>query len=489
MTNRRSYKTDESFLEKISIGAVGTRRVFDDLQQQGHNPIELERGSMSFKIWKTIKIKRIRVPDILCITCGRRVESRAKTKLEITMSHSFSNQERGWDYGLEDDDFVALAVCQRAGDSPIDWQADDLVQYASTRDLRVAERTDQTVSVRPKGAQEGFEARITWPSSVANSPGTIVRVTPERLQYKRQADNRTITLRLSKKGLNLTPLVQEGDVVAANQVLASVVPVTACFPCSTETTEEEYLAQLSSSSLSERYKASKALAQFSSLDSADALAVKMSDAKDHIYVRLEAASSLAQRSDGRGLSFVDDCLSDQYLENRLEAVIVLGEIGEQAACRMPVDTLRSGGQHPEIRAGAAWALGELHEKSAMDALIGSFIAMQEEIRIEAARALAKLAKEFTPAIVDEFSRSGQLERAGIAWALSKSAQFRLEQLLRVLVDDDARRWVAYIVGTQNPESYVGQIELLKQEDPEVYFAVTVLWQIMNSWVYGLEEYG
>jgi HEAT repeat protein len=316
-----------------------------------------------------------------------------------------------------------------------------------------------------------------------------VRVTPERLQYKRQADNRTITLSLSKKGLNLTPLVQEGDVVAANQVLASVVPVTAYFPCSTETSEEEYIAQLSSSSLSERYKASKALAHFISSDSADALAFKMSDAKDHIYVRLEAASSLAQRGDGRGISFVDDCLSDQYLENRLEAVIVLGEIGGQVACRMLVETLRSDVQHPEIRAGAAWALGELHEKSAMDALVGSFIAMEEEIRIEAARALAKLAREFTPDVVDKFSRSGQLQRAGIAWALSKSAQFRLEQLLKVLVDDDARRWVAYIVGSQDPESYVGQIELLKQEDPEVYFAVTVLWQIMSSWVYGLEEYG
>ena len=489
MANRRSYKTDESFLEKISIGAVGTRRVFDDLFHQGHDPIELERGSMSFKIWKTIKIKRIRVPDILCINCGRRVESRAKTKLEITMSHSFSNHERGWDYGLEDDDFVALAVCQRVGNRPIDWEADSLVQYVSVRDLRVAQRAGQTISVEPKGAQEGFEARITWPSSVASSVGTIVRVTPERLQYKRQADNRTITLSLSKRELGLTPLIREGDIVAANQVLASVVPVMTHFPCSTEATEQEYVAQLSSSSLSERYKTSKALSHFSSADSARALMHKMSDERDHIYVRLEAASSLARRGDERGICFVDDCLSDQYLENRLEAVIVLGEIGGQAAGRMLMETLRDEKQHPEIRAGAAWALGELHEQSAMEALVRSFAAMEEGIRVEAARALAKLAKEFTSEVVDEFSRPGQTERAGMAWALSKSAQFSIEQLLQALIDDDARRWVAYIIGTQDPQNYVGQIELLRQDDPEVYFAVTVLWQIMNSWVHGLEEYG
>ncbi|HQE92144.1 MAG TPA: HEAT repeat domain-containing protein [Anaerolineae bacterium] len=489
MTSRRSYKTDESFLEKISIGAIGTRRVFDDLFQQGHHPIELERGSTSFKIWKTIKIKRIRVPDILCLHCGRRVESRAKTKLEITMSHSFSNQERGWDYGLEDDDFVALAVCQRVGDRPVDWEAGSLVQYVSVRDLRAAQRAGQTISVEPKGAQEGFEARITWPSSVASSVGTIARITPEYLQYKRQADHRTITLSLSKRALSLRPLVQEGDVVAANQVLASVVSVMTRFPCSTTATEQEYIAQLSSSSLSERYKASKALSYFNSVDSLNALMHKMADDKDHIYVRLEAASSLARRSDERGISFIANCLSDQYLENRLEAVIVLGEIGGQAASRMLMGTLRDDKQHPEIRAGAAWALGELREKSSLGVLIESFAAIEEEIRVEAVRALAKLAKKFTPEIVDEFSRPGQTQRAGMAWALSKSAQFSVEQLRRALLDDDARRWVAYMIGTQDPQSYVGQIELLRQDDAEVYFAVTVLWQIMNSWVYGLEEYG
>jgi hypothetical protein len=286
MANRRSYKTDESFLEKISIGAVGTRRVFDDLFQQGHNPIELERGSMSFKIWKTIKIKRIRVPDILCINCGRRIESRAKTKLEISMSHSFSNQERGWDYGLEDDDFVALAVCQRAGNKPVDWEADNLVQYISVGDLRIAQRAGQTISVKPKGAQEGFEARITWPSSAASSAGTILRVTPERLQYKRQADGRTITLGLSKRGLDLKPLVEECDVVAANQVLASVVPVTTHFPCSTRVTEKKYITQLSSSSLSERYKALSSL-------------VKSYRAKSHKVVPVRLSHKVISRQAAR----------------------------------------------------------------------------------------------------------------------------------------------------------------------------------------------
>lgn len=52
MPIRRSFKTDESFLEKLALGAVGAQAVFRNLQSQGHRPIELERGSMSCKIWK-----------------------------------------------------------------------------------------------------------------------------------------------------------------------------------------------------------------------------------------------------------------------------------------------------------------------------------------------------------------------------------------------------------------------------------------------------
>jgi hypothetical protein len=78
---------------------------------------------MSFKIWKNIKIKRIRAPDILCVACGRRVESRAKTAFEVSMSHSLPDPERGWGYGLNDSDFVALVICKRVSDRPIGWRA------------------------------------------------------------------------------------------------------------------------------------------------------------------------------------------------------------------------------------------------------------------------------------------------------------------------------------------------------------------------------
>ena len=159
MANRRSFKSDESFLEKISIGAAGTIAVLDNLKRHGHSPIELERGSTSFKIWKNIKIKRIRVPDVLCLGCGTCVECRTKTKPEISMSHSHADPERGWDYGLDGRDRVAFVVCGKSGERPIDWSPVRPIQYVTVDDMRSAQRANQAVLTKPKGAEEGFVGR------------------------------------------------------------------------------------------------------------------------------------------------------------------------------------------------------------------------------------------------------------------------------------------------------------------------------------------
>jgi len=471
------------------MGAVGTHRVFEHLRGQGHNPLELERGSMSFKIWKRIKIKRIRVPDILCVACGRRVESRAKTAFEISMSHSLSDSNRGWDYGLDDSDFVALVVCKRVGDRPIDWRADELVQYIPVHELRSAQRNKFILLVKPKGAEEGFEARISWPVAIAKSAGVIESVTSNRIQYRRQTDNRMITLSLSKQELELKSLVREGDTVSENQVLAAVVSVIKQFLCSGEITRDYYIARLSSSSLSERYAAAKALSAFPSRDVSEALVGKVNESNEHIYIKLEAATSLARHSVEQGWLFIKQCLADDYLQNRLEAIIALGEIPADTSCQLLCSVLMDNQQHSEIRAGAAWALGELHNRLALNVLTDSFSAVDEDIRIEAARALAKLALRFTPEIVSKFPQATPDKRPGIAWALSKSREFKLEDLLDALVDENARYWVSYILGTQDQQRYIGEIEKLKERDSEVYFAVTVLWKIMTSWVYNLEEYG
>jgi HEAT repeat protein len=484
----RAFKTDQSFLEKIAIGATGTRRAFEDLSQAGHDPMELERGSMSFKVWKAIKIKRVRVPDILCLACGHRVESRGKTKLEVTMSHSLAQLERGWDYGLDDDDQVALVHCQRVGPGPLDWRASSLVQYVLVAPLRETFRVGLAKTERPKGAQEGFEVRVTWPAALASAVGVVEQVTAESIRYRGTADQRIILVRLQRGNVRLTSLVDPGDPVLPNQIVASVVPVRPHWSCSSGADVQTFVKLSHSSGMSDRYTAVKALGRFPGPVATAALSERVLDNREHIYVRVDAAAGLMRRGEQKGAEFVATTLRDAYLENRLEAAIVLGEVGTPQAARLLINTLLDTEQDPEIRAGAAWALGEIRTSDALPALIESFNALDMVVKIEAARALAKVARTHLDDVIHALPMSTPNERPGIAWALSKAGGFTVSQILSTAVDEDTRQWLAYIIGTQEREAMLPDIEALASMDPEVYFAITVLWKMIASWVYDLEEY-
>jgi HEAT repeat protein len=104
---------------------------------------------------------------------------------------------------------------------------------------------------------------------------------------------------------------------------------------------------------------------------------------------------------------------------------------KDASSQLLIDTVLDTEQHPEIRAGAAWALGELQDKGALNALIESFTVVEESIRIEAARALAKLAQRFTPEIIREFPIAPPAKRSGISWALSKAGKFTHQDIYKL----------------------------------------------------------
>jgi hypothetical protein len=48
--------------------------------------------------------------------------------------------------------------------------------------------------------------------------------------------------------------------------------------------------------------------------------------------------------------------------------------------------------------------------------------------------------------------------------------------------------ISTFLGECLQEKMLPGIEALAERDPQVYFAVTVLWKIIASWVYDLEEY-
>lgn len=485
------FKTDESFLQKISLGAIGTQEVFKRLLALGHTPIELERGSMSYKIWKTIKVKRIRVPDILCVDNGIRIESRAKQKLEIKMSHSRNNPDRAWDVGLKDEDYVALVGCRKASMSPIDWVANSEVQFVSVKKLRESFSRDEVVIGKPKGVEEGSEVTVTWISKKAEKEAVITEISAEKIKaVSKDGSKCSWSLKSTSGGkdIRLQPLVKVNETIYENQIVASVIPIQREIPKG-NVDENYYIRNLNNLNYSERYASAKALRHFSTRSVISALKAKTASSEENLFfVKLEAAASLAILGEEEGYAFLETSLKDQFPMHILEAVIVLNEIKSEKACKLLCDVLLNESFDPEIRAGAAWGLGEQQNKIALNAIVSSFNEVDEGIRVEAARALAKLTKNFSNNILEKFIAATPTEKPGVAWALSKSNSLSLDELLASINDLDSKHWVSYIIGTQGEEKYIAEIEKIKAKDPEVYFAVTLLWKIMTSWIYELKEY-
>jgi hypothetical protein len=252
-----SFKSDESFLQKLAIGAAGTRTTIERLRALGFQPIELERGSSGLKIWKRIKIKRVRVPDVLCLRSGLRFESRGKTNLEISMSHSRADPGRAWDAGLASDDYVVVVLCTQASASVVDWQPASPLHFVRVEDMRDAFRKNRVKITAPKGVEEGLEIRVIWPSACANNRSIVEQLTPN-VRLRPVIGGRVQTVQLNRRQ-PLQAVCRLGETVEANQIVAAVTPVAFSLAPPADVGEAYFLERLNSLILSERYAAAKAL--------------------------------------------------------------------------------------------------------------------------------------------------------------------------------------------------------------------------------------
>ncbi|MCX5977044.1 MAG: hypothetical protein NTV33_09530 [Coprothermobacterota bacterium] len=324
-----NFKSDDSFLRKLAIGAAGTNATIDRLKSLGFNPVELERGSTGFKIWKKIKIKRVRIPDILSLNTGMRFESRGKTKLEISMSHSLNDPKRAWDTGMRDDDLVSIVVFEQNCDSPIDLKQISPVHFVSVKDMRKTFSAGQVSITQPKGFEEGSEIRVMWTCAAANQRSIVIAVESGRISLTSIPDGRRQSIQLSRnKGkITLLPQVKAGDTVETNQIVAAVVPVSTTLQCPSLVSETYFIDKLASVNLSERCAAAKALRHRGYKAAEPLLRSRMSDPDEDIYVQLEAAAALAAYDDLNGWKFIESKLHSPVmtvpLETQLETVIVV----------------------------------------------------------------------------------------------------------------------------------------------------------------------
>ncbi len=459
----------------------------------GFNPIELERGSTGFKIWKKIKIKRVRVPDILCLNTGIRFESRGKTKLEISMSHSLKDPKRAWDADMRDDDFVSIVVFEQSDDSPIDLKPTSPVHFVSVREMRKAFAEGQVSITKPKGVEEGSEIRVVWPCAAAHQRSVVESVEAGRVSLAPISGGRrqSIWLSRSKGKITLLPQAKAGETVEANQIVAAVVPVSTVLQCPASVSEDYFVEKLKSVNLSERYAAAKALRYRGYTTAKPVLKSRMTDEREDIYVQLEAAAALAAYDDPEGWEFIEKKLCSSAmmvpLETQLETVIVASEIPKSRSEQLLIQVLRNSQCDDELRAGAAWALGQFATTTSANALVDTFNSSPLEIKVEAARALLRIAEPQIPHLIDLLKRSDPSKRDGISWVLARTGKFNPSDMI-VGADDNLRKWISYIVGYGKDKFIHSDVEAICNADPEVYFAASVLWQIVASWVNDLREY-
>jgi hypothetical protein len=176
------FKVDTSFLRFLTMGALGARRVADELRALGFQPIELERYGTSNKIWAT-KVKRLRLPDALCIRTGLRIEIRAKSDLKIRMSDAPNNPDRAWDAGMRDEDVIALIACEDNGNGPA--PAENAVFFT----VGALRQSVATSTLGPaKSASEGAERDRTWPATVPARPGEVQQVSADKIIVVMEGD-------------------------------------------------------------------------------------------------------------------------------------------------------------------------------------------------------------------------------------------------------------------------------------------------------------
>ena len=339
------------------------RQAIGDLQSQGFEPIELERYCTSNKIWST-KVKRLRLPDLLCIKTGLRVEVRAKTKLQIRMSDAPKNIERRWDAGLRSEDILALIAIS---DTDLRLRPTRDVAYFTIGSLQAS--LAQSKLGPPKSASEGAERDRTWPATVPKRDGIVEEVTTDRIRTLLCGDGlkpRHQSYKIDGKTAYLRP----GQKFKAHSTIIAGAPTSIANLASYRSQKYRPFEDLHSSSDLDRYAAVKALPYYCSPPSATARKLERVISREtEPRITLEAAGSSAKLGSRFGQRKIASFVwgKETPSDLRMEAVFILAELkdsqydfaGDQL--RRIASDKRFAGQ--EIRQAAVWGLGKAGLKS------------------------------------------------------------------------------------------------------------------------------
>ncbi len=350
------FKEDADFARFVSMGAVGTAAVATHLRAtHGHQPIELERYAMANKVWQT-KVKRMRLPDLVCVRCGRRVESRAKSKLGIILSHSDA-PGRQWDAGgMRSNDLYAFLRADLSQFPPYAGAP----FYFTTTALRAT--VDGATRSAPKAASEGSEVTLSWQCWVPRRTGTFTEVDAESRIVCAWEEGGTYRYWQWRDWPGPGPrfvYLAPGDVIDADEsIVAGVVEPADSLDCDGDIWD--ITAALGAPDLTDRYAAIKAAGATARIDLAPQL---IAIAEDVEQEHLDARYFVDQFEGEEGLLRIG-AAADIEEAGRLAAVLldhVHGGHGQTGAVAEDADVAVHLDQIQTVHLGAALALGHVAE--------------------------------------------------------------------------------------------------------------------------------
>lgn len=498
MPQRLALKPDSSFFRKIALGAVGCRHVAYDLGLRGHKITELERGAMDTKLWKDVKRKRVRIPDLVCERCGLRVESRAKTKTELSMSHSPTDQERAWDFGMVDSDVIAFPVCKaldeamrgagKLKDSVSYWRERNWIRWKPEGDVNYV-RVGRFRSFRPgasstKGVTEGSETSVAWKARFSRRTGVVESVQGQRITITRTIDGRRHTQTVPDQ---LQIVVEEGQTVTRNQIIASeVIPESdKDLYCPDALTDGRLRHLLMSRERTQRFTGVKLARLRRNATFGSPVASMEADQEEDVYIRLEAAAYLTAIRNVDAAGLFTPYLGSPDPQVQLEAVIALGEAGTQECVSILSEILNDADWAFFARSAAAWCLAQIGGTEACDRLVHAFADVDPKIRQEALDSIVAVNSDAEPILLAGLQTDDSRVAAGCAEALRQHTALTdkaVRELSIQLSRANPSVWAVWLAGNLPRERLAVTVQRLQDTAPQLHYAITLLWSFVESWV-------
>ena len=443
------FKADASFLRFLSMGAAGVHRTMETLRRAGFEPIELERYCGSNKIWST-KIKRLRLPDLLCVKTGLRVEVRAKTDLRIRMSDTPSNPDRAWDAGLRDRDLIAFVACSFHDARPV--TVDEPV-FLTVAALRSSVRFSTLGP--PKSASEGAERDRTWPATVPSRDGTVLAVSTDRIVVQMRGDRRRPERRQTYLLRGRNPYVDAGGTFKARAAIIAGVPPSLADLSSPLNRNYDPIPSLGSATDVDRYAAVRALAHRHDLGARrTALLEDVIDDDEDDRVVLEAAGVAASLGSGHGEARLSDFIwsTDGRPDLRMEAVFILAELGDTPFARGHLTRIAGAERFrgDELRQAAVWGLGKSGIQR-YDDLLGFIDDPDDDVALHA---IAGFDNHTPPAtikrLVNTLASGGDRGRAAASAALAAIGSDGVITALTAAAHTTPDDWILATLGRMPP---------------------------------------